>query len=222
MAKHTIKSLLFVLVLQVAAPAVAGSIRGTVAPLPGRPDAPARYVTRTAAKPAHAENNAISQVAVIVERTDSASEGAPPDADTVPQVMAQEGTRFVPNLLIVPVGGVVSFPNHDPIFHNVFSYSPAKTFDLGRYPKGETRTVTFTQPGVIRVFCEIHSSMYASIVVTNSPWHRLISTGEEFVFDDLPPGDYRILAADAAGRHTVMELTLQPDETRSIALALEK
>ena len=135
--------------------------------------------------------------------------------------MAQEGTAFVPNLLIVPAGSAVSFPNHDPIFHNVFSYSSAKSFDLGRYPRGETRTVTFDAPGVVRVFCEIHASMYASIVVTASPWHVLVPAGGDFQFTDLPAGDYHLLAVDAAGRISNTDLTITAhDVSRTFALVL--
>ena len=61
--------------------------------------------------------------------------------------LAQQGEAFRPQLVVVPVGATVSFPNGDPVFHNVFSYSRARRFDLGRYPKGESKTVVFEKPG---------------------------------------------------------------------------
>ena len=73
--------------------------------------------------------------------------------------LAQRDTAFEPNVLVVPVGTTVEFPNRDSFFHNVFSYSSAERFDLGRYPRGESRTVTFDRPGVAKVYCEIHQWM---------------------------------------------------------------
>src|SRR5688572_4615124 len=70
--------------------------------------------------------------------------------------MAQRDTAFQPSLLAIPVGSSVRFPNDDKFFHNVFSYSKAKRFDLGRYPKGESKSVVFDEPGAVAVFCEIH------------------------------------------------------------------
>ncbi len=213
-----------VLLLLFSTTVEAGTIRGTVTTPTARPAAPPRYIERPTSPAEHQGDRVASAslAAVIVEpvEVDEAVHTAPV-ADT-PRVMAQKGTRFVPNLLIVPVGGVVSFPNHDPIFHNVFSYSSVKTFDLGRYPKGETRTVTFTEPGIVRVFCEIHASMYAAIVITESPWHQLIPSGSEFEFTDLPAGRYRLLAADAMGRYTTTDITLESSDTRSVTLALER
>lgn len=217
-----IRIVVFLLLLSTAVEA--GTISGTVTTPAARPVAPPRYVERPDAHTAQQDKSSAvhSLAAVIVEPIDANTAVHSAPGAATPQVMAQEGTRFVPNLLIVPVGGVVSFPNHDPIFHNVFSYSSAKTFDLGRYPKGETRTVTFTEPGIVRVFCEIHASMYAAIVITESPWHQLIPSGREFKFTDLPAGRYRILAADAMGRHTTTEITLESSDTKSVGLALER
>jgi len=83
----------------------------------------------------------------------------------------QKNRRFSPDLVVAPVGSTVTFPNLDTIFHNVFSLSKPKSFDLGNYRKGETRTVTFTQPGLVFVYCRLHPNMAATIVVTPGKWY---------------------------------------------------
>jgi plastocyanin len=79
--------------------------------------------------------------------------------------VAQKDKHFSVDKLEIKTGDVVSFPNQDPIFHNVFSLSPAKTFDLGSYPKGETKKVTFDKPGTVEVECAIHPTMKMKIEV---------------------------------------------------------
>src|SRR5271166_739254 len=88
----------------------------------------------------------------------------------VTMVLNQQGSHFDPELIVVPTGSSVQFPNSDPIFHNVFSLSKARKFDLGYYPQGQSRTVKFNTAGVVQVYCHIHANMYAAIVVTDSPW----------------------------------------------------
>lgn len=117
-----------------------------------------------------------------------------PKSSPVTAVLAQKDRRFDPSFVVIPVGSTVSFPNDDPIFHNVFSLSKAKKFDLGYYPKGETRRVRFDQPGVVQVYCHIHSDMSAAIlVVPNAFWTRPAADGS-FSFKDVPPGAYEIVA----------------------------
>ncbi|MHC5021939.1 MAG: cupredoxin domain-containing protein, partial [Planctomycetota bacterium] len=94
---------------------------------------------------------------------------AAPVGKEVVATMNQEGIAFDPPILAVRDGTTVTFPNLDPVYHNVLSYSTAKRFDLGRYPKGETRTVRFEQQGVVRLACEIHEHMKGFIVVLRHP-----------------------------------------------------
>jgi plastocyanin len=110
------------------------------------------------------------------------------------QVMEQTNRRFSPELLVVQAGSKVSFPNNDPIFHNVFSLSGPKTFDLGNYPKGDTRVVTFPEPGVVYVNCHLHSNMTATIVVTPNRWNARADRDGRFELRDVPPGKYTIVA----------------------------
>ena len=80
--------------------------------------------------------------------------------------VGQKGKKFTADHLTIKKGQTVSFPNHDPFFHNVFSLSPAKTFDLGSYKKGQTKEVTFDQAGKVEVECAIHPNMRMTIDVT--------------------------------------------------------
>ena len=108
--------------------------------------------------------------------------------------LEQAGQRFEPQLVVIPVGSSVSFPNGDPIFHNVFSLSGAKKFDLGYYPAGQTRIVKFDEPGVVQVYCHLHPNMYAAIVVVPSRWYAKPGEDGTFAFHDVPPGTYRLVA----------------------------
>ena len=79
--------------------------------------------------------------------------------------IAQKDEQFVPHVVAVTVGSTVAFPNQDPIFHNVFSLSRGASFNLGRYPSGSSRSRVFTKPGIVKVFCDIHSQMSAVVRV---------------------------------------------------------
>jgi plastocyanin len=122
----------------------------------------------------------------------------------VTEMLNQVRARFEPDLIVVPVGSTVEFPNSDPIFHNVFSLSKAQPFDLGYYPQGQSRTVKFNNPGVVQVYCHIHSNMYAAIVVTASPWFQKPGSDGSFSFSNVPAGRYRLTAwHKIAGLHKV-------------------
>jgi len=91
------------------------------------------------------------------------------------------------------VGSTVSFPNEDPIFHNVFSLSKARAFDLGYYPAGETREVKFDAPGIAQVYCHLHSDMSAAVVVVPTQWYSQPDEHGSFSFPGLPAGSYRVV-----------------------------
>jgi plastocyanin len=195
----------------------AGEIRGTIGGGTAGTKAPARYVVRGQSKSAVSSSTS-GAAAIAIEPLDAKVAPTPPDT---PFVMAQENTAFVPNLLVVPIGAQVTFPNHDAFFHNVFSYSPPRSFDLGRYPKGESRTVRFDDPGVVRIFCEIHASMYATILVAPSDQYQIVNAGEGFSFSNLADGRYRIVAVDAAGRRATTEIELKGNSASTVSLVLE-
>jgi plastocyanin len=106
----------------------------------------------------------------------------------------QRDRRFAPDLVVIPAGSAVSFPNFDPIFHNVFSLSKAKSFDLGNYPDGQSRTVTFPAPGLVAVYCHLHSNMSATIVVAPNRWATRADGKGGFTLADVPPGTYSVVA----------------------------
>jgi len=106
--------------------------------------------------------------------------------------MDQRNKTFIPHILAVEVGATVEFPNNDPIFHNAFSNYDGQLFDLGLYPPGTTRKVTFHRPGVVRVFCNIHASMSAVIVVLTTPWFTVTPASGQFAIHGVPPGEYSL------------------------------
>ena len=112
----------------------------------------------------------------------------------VAAVMEQENRRFVPDLLVVPEGSTISFPNRDTIFHNVFSLSKTKTFDLGTYPKDRTRTVTLSNAGILYVNCHLHPSMSAVIVVAPNGHFTRPDAAGHFRLQDVPDGRHTVVA----------------------------
>lgn len=120
-------------------------------------------------------------------------ESAAPAAITpATQTIIQKGKKFTPHITLVPTGSAIDFPNYDPIFHNAFSNVAGQPFDTGLYPPGGTRRVRFHRPGVVRVFCNIHSTMSAVIVVVNSPYYALTDRAGAFRIARVPPGDYTL------------------------------
>ena len=124
------------------------------------------------------------------------------------QVMAQRDTSFQPPLLIVPVGTTVRFPNDDKFFHNVFSYSKPKRFDLGRYPRGESKSVTFDEPGTVTVFCEIHKWMRAAIVVVENGHYTTVNASGAFRITGVPAGQYKLALWHPERGRKVLDVTV--------------
>lgn len=106
----------------------------------------------------------------------------------------QHQETFVPHVVAIPVGSTVDFPNDDPFYHNVFSLSKAKAFNLGRYPKGTSRSVKFDKPGIVKVFCDIHSHMSATVYVFDNPWYAIPDENGIYELTGLPPGDHQVVA----------------------------
>ena len=125
----------------------------------------------------------------------------PPQQDPahIPQLV-QHNKSFVPSLVIVPVGGKVEFPNHDPFFHNVFSLFEGKRFDLGLYESGTTRFVQFDKPGISFIFCNIHAEMSAVVIALATPYYAISDARGEITIPNVPPGRYdvQVFHADVA------------------------
>jgi plastocyanin len=109
-------------------------------------------------------------------------------------VMDQRNEMFVPHLLAITTGTVVDFPNSDRIYHNVFSLSKVARFDLGRYAVGRSKSIRFDRPGIVRVFCDIHSHMNAFILVFGHPFFALTDAEGRYRIERVPRGTYNVIA----------------------------
>jgi plastocyanin len=116
---------------------------------------------------------------------------APQDPQHIPQLI-QRDKAFHPSLLVIPVGGKVEFPNHDPFFHNVFSLFEGKRFDLGLYESGTTRIVQFDKPGISFIFCNIHAEMSAVVIALATPYYAISDARGEISLPHVPPGRYQL------------------------------
>jgi plastocyanin len=125
---------------------------------------------------------------------ESAPRGAFEARDLQRARMDQRNETFLPYVLAVSVGTVVDFPNNDRTYHNVFSLSKAKRFDLGRYAQGRSQSVRFDTPGIVRVFCDIHSHMSAFILVFSHPYFATTESDGRYRIDNMPPGTYNVIA----------------------------
>jgi len=137
--------------------------------------------------------------------------GAPAKA-----TLSQKNRHFDPEIVVVPVGSTVSFPNLDAIFHNVFSLSKVKQFDLGFFPLGETRAVKFDRPGIVQVYCHLHSDMSAAIVVLpTGSWTQPAPNGT-FSLSSVPPGAYDLVAWHRSAGFFRRHLTVSSGETAAV------
>ncbi len=109
-----------------------------------------------------------------------------------PATMEQRDMKFIPRVLAVVAGTRVDFPNDDKTWHNVYSASQAKKFDLGLYPPGKSGSVTFDEPGVVRILCNVHPSMEAYIVVKDHPYFSVPDSRGNYSINGIPPGRYRV------------------------------
>jgi len=187
--------------------AVAGSIRGRVEILRDLPAPQTRPSVGDLGMPALRDLPNRRRSVVYLE---AAPQGAF-EEHAGRSVMDQRNETFVPYVLAVTVGTTVDFTNSDRTYHNVFSLSKAKRFDLGRYAKGQSKLVRFDRPGVVRVFCEIHSHMSAFVLVFA---HRFFATTDSegrYRIDNVPPGTYTIVAWNDG----------EPRESRTVRVAEE-
>jgi plastocyanin len=142
----------------------------------------------------------------------------------IPQLV-QKNKSFHPSLLVIPVGGKVEFPNHDPFFHNVFSLFEGKRFDLGLYESGTTRFVHFDKPGISFIFCNIHAQMSAVVIALATPYYAISNARGDLRLPDVPPGRYQMqvfhsaVPSDAL-RALSREITVAPGDTSLGSFAL--
>jgi len=140
-----------------------------------------------------------AHVVVYLEGSSASISAKPIAAEPTTAEMEQQNRRFAPDLVVIPAGSSVSFPNFDPIFHNVFSLSKAKSFDLGNYSKGQTRMVTFPKPGIVAVYCHLHPNMTGTIVVAPNQWAARVDASGQYTLTNVPPGKYTVVAWHKTG-----------------------
>jgi len=156
------------------------------------------------------DGKGIADAVVFVQSPLPSAKGGKPA-----QVVDQVDKTFVPGLLPIEVGTRVRFPNHDQIHHHVYSFSPAKTFELPLYKGEEAPAVFFDKTGVVKIGCNIHDWMSGIILVLPSPHFAVTDADGRFVLEDLPPGTYVLAAWHAQSK-------LKPEEAaRSVALGTE-
>jgi len=179
-----------------AAPAGAGVIHGTIrtptpaaaAPTmnayPGRANAMAGGMM-----PVHGRaSDAVVYIVRIPAQAESSLAASP---EPHPQ-LAQKDEAFVPRVVAVARGGTVDFPNRDPIFHNVFSLSPTRRFDLGKYRQGHSKSVRFDRTGLVKVYCDIHAEMEAFVLVVANRAYTLTGADGSYELPELPGGRYEV------------------------------
>ena len=146
---------------------------------------------------------------------EAAPKGAFEDRDGGRVSMDQRNETFVPHLLAVMAGTTVDFPNNDRTYHNVFSLSKARRFNLGRYAAGRSKSIRFDRPGIVRVFCEIHSHMNAFILVFTHRFFSVSDADGRYQIDGVPPGTYTLIAWIEGVIRDAKSITVTAD-TRSV------
>jgi len=130
--------------------------------------------------------------------------------------------EFTPRSLVVPVGATVRFPNQDNILHNVFSLSGSNRFDLGLYRRGEGKEVTFDAAGVVRVFCNVHHSMVAYVVVVETPFYTMAAVDGGFALDGLPAGPGKLMVWQEQAEPREVAVQLPRPGSLEVRLELDK
>jgi plastocyanin len=222
--------------IQVCAAAAAASVALSAAstpiaaPAPGRIEGAVRllaasdagivsgaYPTRRVSRPAPRASE-IANVIVFLRSEKPADRITPLPASRMQ--MVQKDESFVPRVVAVTRGSTVEFPNSDPYFHNVFSLSRGAAFDLGRFPRGESRARTFVRTGLIKVYCHLHSHMSASIMVFDHPYFVVPEADGTFVLDNVPPGDHQISAWHERIGESAKPIHVDAGQTARIEFAL--
>jgi plastocyanin len=156
---------------------------------------------------------------VVVYLEDAPAVGALPAG---PFVITQAGKAFRPDLLIVPVGARVEFPNQDAFFHNVFATAAGNSFDLGLYKGGASKSVLFAKPGLVPIFCNIHPQMISYILVVTNPFFTHPDGDGGFRFAGVPPGTYHLVAWLPYGNPVRTEVVVAAGQTAEVAVTVRE
>jgi plastocyanin len=152
------------------------------------------------------------------------SVNVPLSVPKMPYMMRTERKAFVPSVLPILLNSQVVFPNSDPILHNAFSSAQGNAFDTGLYGKGEGETNTFKNVGVVRVYCNVHHSMMANILVLNTPFFATPDAQGRFQFKNLPagPGELFVWHERATLWRKSISVTANTSEVEAVKLVLSK
>lgn len=173
------------------------------------------YAARSVTVP---ESTSVPEMrSVVVYLKDASFRGALP---VMRRQIRQDHEAFVPRVVAITRGSTVDFPNSDPFFHNVFSLSAAASFDLGRYPDGQSRSRQFTRAGLVKVFCHIHSQMSASILVLDHPYFVTPDESGAFTIANVPAGTYALVAWHERVGEQLARVTVQPGQATTTELTL--
>ena len=127
--------------------------------------------------------------------------------------ISQKNKRFIPHVLAVPKGSTVNFPNDDSIFHNVFAEYNARKFDLGMYPKGTSKSVTFDKVGTVSILCNVHCEMSAYVVIVDTPYFATTDSRGKFEIKNVPAGTYTMHVWHETGKQSVESVKVTADST---------
>ncbi|MFM7797769.1 MAG: carboxypeptidase regulatory-like domain-containing protein [Planctomycetota bacterium] len=223
--------------------AVAGVLAWTAGGSPAPQAAPAPQAPAPAAAPAASTARIVGRVPVLARKPVSAIKdyGPPPafkvdppdpaasavwvgscsaardPATAAPARIEQRGYQFRPALTVVQTGTPVIFPNEDQLYHSVFSKSPAKRFDLGRYRKGEEPApVVFDVAGAVQLFCEVHEHMRANVLVVDTPWFAVTDAEGRFSIEGIAPGKHVVSVWLSPKQTVTREVELSAGQTLDV------
>ncbi len=166
---------------------------------------------------ASADSNEMANVVLFLESGPRSGRG--PD-NPPPPVIVQRDEAFTPHVLPVVAGTMVEFRNDDDFFHNVFSLAKAKQFDLGRFPRGQGKSVQFDRPGIVQVFCHIHADMSAVVLVLDHGLFVVPDAQGNYRIDHVPPGEYQLVAWHERARRISRAVTIAAGQTTMLDLSI--
>ena len=152
--------------------------------------------------------NAVPDVAVYAMPAVGSLEARPGKATAQ---IEQVDREFVPYVTVLQTGTTASFPNRDPILHHVYSFSPAKSFEIKLYTGKSPSTVTFDKPGIVTLGCNIHDWMIAYVLVVSTPWFGKTDSTGVVKLRDLPAGSYAVRAWHPQEKASAAPVTVAPE-----------
>ncbi len=147
-------------------------------------------------------------------------DGGPPARPHDAEIVTRD-KQLIPSVVVVAPGSSVAFPNHDPFNHNVFSLSPEAVFDLGLFGRGDSRSMTFSKPGLVRIYCNIHAQMWAVVMVLATGWVARPGPDGTWQIPNVPPGSYTMTAWHERGGQVSQPLVVGAAGNADVRLALD-